>query len=289
MPEDAEAKFYAVKTMVENFMRQKYRIVATPMVEFEDSLFSGSGEALKAKTLTAIDPVSQKTLGIRSDMTTQIARLVESRFADSDLPLRLCYYGDILRSTPANTNADRQLTQIGLELITKDKGAQSEAEVVKIAVEALTEIGIEDITIDLNTPKLVETLEPNLDVETKAILDKRDIANLPEPLAKLVEASGNAEKALEINTSNMNAEAKAQIDYLKELYEILGSQNINADFTIDYAEINGFEYHELISFSIFSKNIRDEIGRGGRYALSNFTGTGFTIYLNSILDKVKAG
>src|SRR3954464_6458518 len=89
LPDDAEREYFCTTSLINSFYASGYRLVATPLVEFEESLFEGAGEALEPRTLKLIDPLSQKLLGVRADITTQVSRLIRSRFATAELPLKL--------------------------------------------------------------------------------------------------------------------------------------------------------------------------------------------------------
>jgi ATP phosphoribosyltransferase regulatory subunit len=201
---------------------------------------------------------------------------------DAQFPLRLCYAGDVVRSYALNTRGQRQLRQVGLELIDKTPNPSADAEVAIIAIESLIEAGIEGVTIDLNTPNLINNLGVEITPEIRKHLDKRDISNLPEPLANLVKLSGNAEKALGAKfPASIQQHVQWQIDYAKAVYEEIKATGLKVNITADFIENRGFEYHDTFSFSLFGKSIRDEIGRGGRYKIGKLRATGFTIFIKS--------
>src|SRR5688500_569555 len=81
LPNEAEKEYFCVDSIIKNFFSKGYRLVATPLLEFESSLFEGAGKALQPRTLKLVDPASHEVLGIRADITTQVARLVRSRLA----------------------------------------------------------------------------------------------------------------------------------------------------------------------------------------------------------------
>ncbi|PIR32024.1 MAG: hypothetical protein COV36_05665 [Alphaproteobacteria bacterium CG11_big_fil_rev_8_21_14_0_20_44_7] len=286
LPDEAEAEFSAIKSLVENFAKWGYRLVSTPMAEYEDSLYLGSGESLRNQTLKLFDPQNQQIMGIRADITTQIARLVQSRMENEKLPIRLCYAGNILRANSANTNGDRQLKQVGVELITEKPSAAADAEIAILALESLLEIGLQEITIDLNTPKLIQIIFPNLDEATSQALHKRELDSLPAEIIQYIKASGNAENAFKILNDNLPEKARTQIEYLRSVYEKIIETGLKCNITVDFIENRGFEYHEDFSFSLFAKGIRDEIGRGGRYKIGKLNASGFTCYLNSVSERL---
>ncbi len=286
LPADAAKEYFCTQKFIGNFRNWGYELVSTPLLEFATSLFSGAGNALEPRTLKLTDPASQKIVGIRADITTQVARLAKSRMEEAELPLRLCYAGDIVRSYALNTRGQRQLRQAGLELFDKKPNPSADAEIAIIAIESLLEVGLKDITIDLNAPGLVGSLGIGITPEISNALAKRDLAKLPKTLAELAKASGNAEKSFAVK---LPAKCKKQLEYLRAVYDEIRATKLPVNITADFAENRGFEYHNTFSFSLFAKNIRDELGRGGRYSTGGLNATGFTIYINSFSEKITAG
>ena len=94
-----------------------YERVKPPLVEFETSLLSGPGAATGGRIFRLMDPVSQRMMGVRADMTVQMARIASSRLKNAPRPLRLCYVGQVLRTTANQLNPERELVQVGAELI----------------------------------------------------------------------------------------------------------------------------------------------------------------------------
>lgn len=287
LQQEAEAEFYCVTEIVKTFQSWGYGLVSTPLVEFEDSLFDGAGNALEGKTLKLFDPASQKVMGVRADITTQVARLFSSRFVGAKTPVRLCYAGSILRQQPANTRGDRELKQAGIEIIDVSANPKADAEIAIITADALLSVGLKNITIDLNTPKLIDSLGINLTPEQQKALEKRDASNLPPEITALMNASGDAKNAFS------KVKANPQITYVQEVFEEIKKSGLNINLTVDFIENKGFEYHNMFSFSVFANGVRDELGRGGRYNISdsenkNFSACGATIYINSFIDKISA-
>ena len=106
---------------------------------------------LKDSTFRIMDPLSQKMMALRSDVTAQISRIASTRLSHLARPLRLSYSGDVLRVKGDSFNTERQKTQVGAELI----GLENEfcdAEIILICLKALKSINIENITIDINLP-----------------------------------------------------------------------------------------------------------------------------------------
>jgi ATP phosphoribosyltransferase regulatory subunit len=263
-----------------------YRKISPPAIEFDN----GKDFDEQAQKFKFTDPISQQIISLRSDITPQISRIALSRLTSQELPLRLCYYGDIFKATPINIQGDRQLKQVGLELITQDLQAEYDIEILRIAIESLTKLGLKNLTIDLNTPNLVKSLDEDYDAEILEALRKKELAKLPLKLRRLTEFSGIASKAFAALDEDLSAKARAQIEYVQQVYQGLNALKLPAKYTIDFVENRSSSYQEKLSFSIFSGNVRDVVGRGGRYKTTKSTGglhaTGFSLYLNNFLQVI---
>ena len=151
---DAEREASVVSTLLSCFYQYGYAQIAPPMAEFEDTLLAGVGAAEGPRMFRMMDPVSKKMLGIRTDITAQIARIATSRLAASERPLRLCYAGQVLRIEGGQVRQEREVGQAGMELIGEAAQA-AEIEVLVLAVEAVQASGADDFTVDLTMPQLV--------------------------------------------------------------------------------------------------------------------------------------
>ena len=146
-----------VKKLLDIFSSYGYLRIKPPLVEYEDSLLSdGPGSVLKDSTFRIMDPLSQKMMALRSDMTAQISRIASTRMLHLPRPLRLSYSGDVLRVKGDSFNMERQKTQVGAELI----GVQSEtidSEIILVCLQALNSINISPITVDLKFSKILRS------------------------------------------------------------------------------------------------------------------------------------
>lgn len=281
-----------------------YEQVSPPLLEYSDSLLAGRGSTLSSQILRVMDSSAHKVMGIRTDITLQIARIAMTRLNHAPRPLRLCYNGLILRMQGEQLRKNRQLHQAGIELIGASS-AEADAEVIFIAAKALKEVGINKISIDLNLPNIVSSLlasekleEEQLQILLSAIAHK-DISAINsmsfsyrDTLIGLLQNSGAAETALvAIERLDLPDSARREFSDLKQVVEILRKRN-NPDWliTIDATENRGAGYHSGISFSIFAEGADCEIGRGGRYKIqgenssSDCEATGFTLYVETLLD-----
>ena len=122
LPPDAAREARAIDVAIERFAAFGYERVKPPLVEFEESLLGGPGAALAPQTFRLMDPVSQRMMGVRPDMTVQVARIAVTRLKHEPRPLRLSYGGNVIRVRGNALKPERQFAQVGTELIGVDTG-----------------------------------------------------------------------------------------------------------------------------------------------------------------------
>lgn len=307
LPPHAEAEAGSIHTLMQKFMSFGYERIKPPLLEFEDSLLApGPGERLSSDTFRLMDPVSHRMLGVRSDITPQIARIAASRLGGEPRPLRLTYANDVLRIQGNQLRTERQFCQVGCELIGDGSGVHGAIEICVLSILGLKALGIKDITIDLTIPNFVSRLLAGVrDGDTCLVIQKavaqrdRDaLAKIEIPQARKIvlsmEASGAYERALEILSDiKLDAEITQDIvdlaDICKGIKNALADLSIDdVSMTIDVLEQVGFEYHKAMGFTLFSKNVHGELGRGGCYDVrfgqkgAGETAKGFTLYMDTI-------
>lgn len=306
LPPEAAFEAEICEMLAAGFGSHGYDRVKPPLVEFEDSLMSGAGAAVSADTFRLMDPVSQRMMGVRADMTTQVARIALTRLTDVPRPLRLSYTGEVLRVRGTQLRPERQFAQVGAELIGTES-AEADIEIIAIAVAALGEIGVPDLSVDLTIPPLVPALMEAMPLgedgygALRDALDRKDTASVrahggehAETLCSLMDGTGPAAAALEVLSRLTLPVAPAkELDRLRNVVEGLGKRLPNLDITVDPVENRGFEYHTGVGFTFFSRGERGEIGGGGRYIATlngadagNDNGeaaTGFTLYVDNIM------
>jgi len=123
-----------VEKILNFFSKFSYLRISPPLIEFEETLLSeGPGVTLKENTFRIMDPITNRMMALRSDMTTQISRISSSRMKHYPRPLRLSYSGDVLRVKSTTLNMNRQVTQVGAEIIGKVND-ELESEIILIAL-----------------------------------------------------------------------------------------------------------------------------------------------------------
>lgn len=301
LPPYARQESELSSTLLGVFESFGYEQVSPPLLEFSDNLLAGRGATLSAQIFRVMDPRAHKVMGLRPDITLQIARIAAGRLADAPRPLRLCYNGLILRMQGEVLKSDRQLRQAGIELIGASS-AQADAEVIMVAAEALRQAGIGAISIDLNLPGIVSALLANESLGAEdlqclfAAVAHKDISTIKsvafshqQTLIGLLQSAGAADSALAaIDKLALPEAARRQCEGLRQVVTLLKEAgNPDWPITVDAAEQRGFDYHSGISFSIFVPGAQCEVGRGGRYLIDTEEATGFTLYVETLRDLLK--
>ena len=305
LPPEAGHSAETVERLLACFAGRGYERVKPPLIEFEDQLLHGSAAALARDTFRLMDPVSQQMMGLRADITMQVARIAASRLTKSPRPLRLCYAGDVFRVKGAQLRPERQFTQVGFELVGAPSAA-ADVETVLLAASALHDAGVERLSVDLSLPTLVPVLCAGIDLAENAsaalrqALDLKDAGAVATSAGKhaalfcaLLAAAGPASQALKsIEALKLPDSARKETQRLAEVTRAILAAQPGLSLTIDPVENRGFEYHTGVGFTIFAPGVRGELGSGGRYlagALPSLSkgdpepATGGTLYLETIL------
>jgi ATP phosphoribosyltransferase regulatory subunit len=301
LPPFAAYEARAVERLIAHFAGYGYERVKPPLMEFAGTLLAGSGAALAAQTFQLMDPVSQRMLALRPDMTMQVARIASSRLAHRPRPLRLGYAGQVLRVRGSQLRPERQFGQVGAEIVGSDAAA-ADIEVIGMATSALIELGVDELTVDLGMPNLVPAIlasrmpEEALRTRLRLALDRKDMAAIDdltpvlgratsELLSTLVRISGPAEATLAaLADLDLPPAAVEERGRLTAVHDGLRAVEPSLTLTIDAVESRGFEYHTGVTFAIFAAAVADEVGRGGRYHTeAGEPATGVTLFIDAVM------
>ncbi len=301
LPPRADHEERTIARLMASFGQHGYQRVSPPMVEFEDGLLRGASAALSPHTFRLMDPVSQRMMGLRADITGQIARIASTRLHKWPRPLRLSYAGSVLRVRGTDLRPEREYVQAGVELIGADTAA-ADVEVIVLAAEALRSAGVQRVSIDLTLPTLVPAvlaatdLAPEDHGRVRRALDQKDGAALAQaagPAAVLLEtllsAGGRADAAVEVlRAADLPATAAEEIDRLAAVVADVTIAEPDLQLTVDAVENTGFEYHTGVSFTVYAPGVRGELGRGGRYraGAAGEPATGCSLYIDTLLRAI---
>jgi len=283
LPPEAARESRAMELVMGRLAAHGYQRVKPPLVEFEESLLGGPGAALAKDTFRLMDPVSQRMMGVRPDMTVQVARIAVTRLKDAPRPLRLSYAGNVIRVRGTQLRPERQFAQVGAELIGPDS-AEADAETVLLAVEALRAVGVANLSVDLNLPTLVtaicralvlpgpiivrlrRALERKDEDAVRRALDSHSPGDCGALFVGLLRSVGPADSGIAaLQALGLPGEARTEAERLAAAVGLLRAAAPDLRLTIDPVEYRGLEYQTGVSFTFYALDTRGELGRGGRY------------------------
>ena len=301
LPPDAAHEAAIIERLMQVVGSRGYERVEPPLVEFEDSLLSGAGQDVALATFRLMDPVSQRMMGLRADMTPQVARIAATRLANAPRPLRLAYAGPVLRVRGDQLRPERQFNEVGVELFGTEQ-AEADIEIVSLAANAFMAIGVTDLSIDLNVPTLTTMIYDAVGMDdataerARLALVRKDAAGVAalegeaaRILGGLMDAAGPMDSALAaLSVLELPEAARIECQRLEEVSQRISDSVPNLALTIDPVENRGFEYHTGLSFTFFAQGVRGSLGRGGRYiaSIGAEPAIGFTLFLDSIARAV---
>src|SRR5437016_1154439 len=310
LPPEAEIEAAVTARLMGVLTAHGYERVKPPLVEFEETLLSEAGAAMASDTFRTMDPASHRMIGLRADMTPQVARIAATRLSHKPRPLRLSYAGQVLRVRGSEMRPERQIGQAGAELIGAG-GPAADVEAIAVAGEALTAVGVPHLSVDLTLPTLVPAIADSCGIAgerwslLRAALDHKDVAAVASLagsagglLARLVAAAGRAHQTrAALARLDLPEPARPERDRLGAVLDGLAGAMPGLKVTVDPVENRGFEYHTGISFTFFARvgpelGPLGELGRGGRYQAgapeAPEPATGFTLYTDTVLRTLPA-
>ena len=260
-----------------------YELVIPPFIDYLESLLTGTGRDLDLQTFKLTDQLSGRLLGVRADMTPQVAR-IDAHHLRREIPTRLCYLGTVLHTRNDGFAGTRSPLQIGAEIYGHD-GPASDVEVLRLLVRTLETAGIEAPHLDLghvgiyrgliqqagltraDELRLFDALQRKASAEIEAIIAETGVAGaVGGMLLSLVELNG--EDALTQASSALrtaDAGVLKALDRLKAVADELAHWLPQLPVHFDLAELRGYTYKTGVVFAAFAPGWGLEIARGGRY------------------------
>jgi len=284
LPEQS-AKFEAMRRLIlDLYATWGYELVMPPVIDFIESLLSGTGHDLDLQTFKLVDQLSGRTLGLRADMTPQVAR-IDAHQLQRDVPTRLCYIDTVLKTRPENIGESRSPLQIGAELY-GHAGVESEVEIIGLMLQTFSKLQINNVFLDLGNVDiyrglakqagLSEEVESQLFdmLQRKAVTEINDLlerlsldADIKTMLAGLTMLNGD--KAVFAKARALLAKADKTvldaIDYLEKTAELCQQQFGDIKMHFDLSELQGYHYKTGVVFAAFVPQLGQAIARGGRY------------------------
>lgn len=284
-----------------------YELVMPPMLEYLDSLLTGTGQDLVLKTFKLADQLSGRTLGVRADTTPQVAR-IDAHLLNRQGVTRLCYCGSVLHTLPASISASREPLQIGAELY-GHAGIEADLEVIRLMAAVLGTCGLREIRIDLSHVGIFQALAEAAGLDDEAedrllsLLQAKDgpgvsaaCGDLPQPYAdalmKLPSLFGDAGVLVRAAAELPALPAiTAALDGLSRI--VAGAPELS--FSIDLSDLRGYHYHNGVVFAAYCSGYPAAIAQGGRYdGVGKVFGrarpaTGFSLDLREAVRLAPAG
>lgn len=297
LPSLAIKEFDIISKFVDLMNRNGYEFVKPPLLEFEKSLFFLNKNERNFNAFRVLDPLSQKMMGLRSDITTQIARIACSSLKKKTRPLRLSYFGEILKVKNTQLNISRQFTQLGAEFIGMDDSLD-EVEIIKLVIMFLHKLKINKYTISFSMPSLFEAIckDFKLNESKKEILKQsyqnKNIVGLKEISKQifnlslvLVKSVGDfSENYKELKKFRFPIETQKEIDKFLHTLKSLKKNIPNVLFNIDPIEIDKFGYHNGVVFKFYSSGFQELIN-GGNYNINDENCVGFSGLVENLIKE----
>ncbi|TXG79814.1 MAG: ATP phosphoribosyltransferase regulatory subunit [Rhodocyclaceae bacterium] len=277
LPPDAARIEGLRRRLLDLFWVRGYDLVMPPLLEHLDSLLTGSGQDLKLRTFKLVDQLSGRTLGIRADMTPQVAR-IDAHLLNRDGVTRLCYCDSVLHTLPASLAASREPIQLGAELFGY-AGLAADREVIRLMADALQAAGAAPARIDLGHVGVFRALSAaaGVDDESEALLlqllQAKDVTALREQCSRLEEPFAAAFLALPGLYGGAEVPHRAagilpdlpQIGVALQALIALQTMLPDLPLSFDLADLRGYHYHNGVVFAAYRPAFSSAVALGGRY------------------------
>jgi len=287
------------RAILDLFADAGYGLVMPPLLEYMDSLLTGTGHDLDVRTFKVVDQLSGRMMGLRADITPQVAR-IDAHLLNRKGVTRLCYCGSVLHTRPAGPAATREPIQIGAEVF-GHAGVESDLEVQRLLCRALGLARVKRVRMDIGHVAVFRSIVhaakvgAELEAQLFEALQRKDKpalrqlargvdARTREALLLLPELYGGAE-VLALAAKKL-PQLPALVRALATLRALAKASPVPASF--DLAELRGYHYHSGVVFDAYCEGVAGAVGRGGRYdEVGKAFGrarpaTGFSIDLRSL-------
>ena len=278
LPSEARKIEELRRAMLDNFRLYGYELVMPPLLEYVDSLLTGAGQDTDLRTFKLVDQISGRMLGLRADMTIQVAR-IDAHLLNRANVTRLCYAGSVLHTRPSGLHATREPLQIGVEIY-GHAGLEADAEVQELALASLALAGFSEVRLDLSHVGVLRAIIADDGAALKdeaalyTLLRAKDSPGLATLTANYLPATRAALMALPNLYGDIDVLARARevlpkspgiAKALAELAALAGSAIGRAEVAIDLADLRGYQYESGAMFALYVPGLPNAVARGGRY------------------------
>jgi ATP phosphoribosyltransferase regulatory subunit len=301
LPREARRVEEVRRSLLDLYASYGYELVIPPLIEYIDSLLTGTGGDVDLRTFKLVDQASGRMLGLRADTTPQVAR-IDAHILNRAGVARLCYAGSVLHARPLHPLALREPLQVGAELYGA-VGRAADSEVLELAVTSLRVAGLGRISIDLGHTGVVRGLldlarqSAEVEDEILSALSTKDtpalqqtVSHLPTPVRDGLLALGRLSGGLDtLEQARRLLPAEPAIRSALDHLEALSSRCVADVVSVDLADLHGYRYHNGVTFAVHAPELPGAVLRGGRYdGIGKAFGrarpaVGFSIYLRDLV------
>lgn len=277
LPLEADKLERLRRRLLDIFRGHGYQLVVPPLLEYLDSLTTGAGQDLKLRTFKLIDQLNGRTMGVRADMTPQVAR-IDAHLLNRSGVSRLCYCGSVLHTLPSTLTATREPLQIGAELY-GHAGLDADIEIIRLLAEVMNVAEVPARRIDISHVGLFRVLAaraglvPEREEELFDLLQSKDMPDLRACVADVAEPLRSALLALPglyggpevLDEAALRlpdiVEVRTALDELRTIATRLADLPVS----FDLADLRGYHYHSGVMFAAYADGVHGAIALGGRY------------------------
>ena len=306
LPKEAACKREIEDSLADVFSKWSYDEVVTPTIEYLDTLTIGNGSEVEPHMFKFFDK-NNRTLALRHEMTTPIARVAASRLSEMEFPLKLSYITNVYRYEQAQTGRQCEFYQAGVELMGVPT-ANADAEVIALAIESLRQAGLDNFQISLGQVEFINgvmaqfKLTQEQQQEIKHAMVTRDLVGLgvmldesglsksaKDMLKKIPLLHGKSDMLKNAYHMVCNEQSKRALDNLTEIYHLLDGYGVAEYVNFDLGVIRDFDYYTGMVFEAYTPGLGFPLCGGGRYdnMLSDFgaacPATGFALGIERIM------
>jgi len=262
--------------LLSKFRVHGYELVIPPLLEYLESLLTGTGEDLDLRTYKLMDQSSGRTMGVRADITPQVAR-IDAHLLNKIGVTRLCYCGSVLHTHTRDLYGTREPIQIGAEIY-GHAGIEGDLQIQQLLVESLSTCGLGKARIDLSHVSVFRTIcrrgkvTNALESELHAALVAKDLPKLETLTKNLPSQTRTALRLLPDLYGDRTVLAKARrvLPSYPEIQKALSdldrlARDPKLPSTIDLADLRGYHYHSGVVFAAYIQGEPNAIALGGRY------------------------
>ena len=264
------------RKILDLFFSSRYELVMPPLLEYVDSLLTGTGHDLELRTFKVVDQLSGRMMGVRADITPQVAR-IDAHLLNRKGVTRLCYCGSVLHTRPQAPGATREPLQIGAEIYGA-AGVEADVEMLELLCKALELAGVRKGRIDIGHVAVFRAIAHDADVSAEdeaalfEALQRKDVPALKELSKKLPARTREALLLLPslYGGAEILDDAEKRLPKIDEVKRALATLRKLAKAckfpaSFDLAELRGYHYHSGVVFDAYCDGVAGAVARGGRY------------------------